>query len=102
MKILNFENQRILTLGKFLWKVRNNETPANIAMLFNSRTRVYGDNNYKYQIPTVNTELLKRNVVYQGPLVWNSIPADIKNKKNIFCFKKALRNYLSNKSGKHI
>ena len=65
-----------------MWKVANNETPNTIASLFSKRHRVYdGDNNYKYYIPTINTDLMKRNIIYQGPVIWNTIPSEIKNKK---------------------
>ena len=32
----------------------------------------YRENNLKYHIPNINLALLKRNIVYQGPRIWNS------------------------------
>lgn len=94
LRIFSFEKQRILNIAKFMWKVANNETPNTIASLFSKRHRVYGDNNYKYYIPTINTDLMKRNIIYQGPVIWNTIPSEIKNKKNIFSFKNAFRKHM--------
>ena len=94
LRIFSFEKQRILNIAKFMWKVANNETPNTITSLFSKRHRVYGDNNYKYYIPTINTDLMKRNIIYQGPVIWNTIPSEIKNKKNIFSFKNAFRKHL--------
>ena len=54
----------------------------------------YRENNLKYHIPNINFALLKRNIVYQGPRIWNNLKNDIKIKKNIFSFKKALKNEL--------
>ena len=94
LKIFSFEKQRIFNIANFMWKITNKETPDTITSLFSIRTRVYGDNNYKYHLPSINTVLMKRNIIYQGPLVWNTIPPEIKNKKNIFCFKNAFRKHL--------
>ena len=57
----------------------------------------YGENNLKYHISNINLELLKRNIVYQGPKIWNSLKNDIKIKKTIFSFKKPLKNELLEK-----
>ena len=54
----------------------------------------YRENNLKYHIPNINLALLKRNIVYQGPRIWNSLKNDIKIKESIFSFKKALKNEL--------
>ena len=77
-----------------MWKITNKEIPDTITSLFSIRTRVYGDNNYKYHLPSINTVQMKRNIICQGPLVWNRIPPEIKNKKNSFCFKNAFRKHL--------
>ena len=94
LKIFSFEKQRIFNIANFMWKITNKETPDTITSLFSIRTRVYGDNNYKYHLPSINTVLMKRNIICQGPLVWNTIPPEIKNEKNIFCFKNAFRKHL--------
>ena len=98
MKILTLEKIRQLTIGNFMWKVSNDEIPETIKNNFQLRPRMYGDQNYKYYLPLPNSDLLKRNIIYQGPLIWNSIPSDIKNKKNSLGFKNSLRNFLFNYS----
>ena len=35
---------------------------------------------------------MKRNIIYQGPLVWNAIPPEIKNKKIFSALKMHLGN----------
>ena len=100
LKILNFDDLRMFTIGNFMWKLTNNETPKTIKNNFTLRHKVYGDHNYKYYLPLANTEILKRNIRYQGPLVWNSIPSDIKMKMNIQCFKNSFRKFLFNNNKK--
>ena len=41
-------------------------------------------------MPVTNTELMKRNISYKGPKIWNMINTDMKNKKSFLCFKAAL------------
>ena len=71
--------------------------PDTIRSSFNIRNREYGENNLKYHISNINLELLKRNIVYQGPKIWNSLKNDIKIEKTIFSFKKPLKNELLEK-----
>ena len=51
----------------------------------------------KYHLPNINSELLKRNIIYQGPNIWNSLESNIKNKKSIYSFKRTLKNELLEK-----
>ena len=76
-----------------MWKIIKNETPDTITSLFSIRTRVYGGQQLQVSF-TIKTVPMKRHIIYQGLLVWNTIPPEIKNKKNIFCFKNAFRKHL--------
>ena len=67
---------------------------------FSVKKRGYGNKNYKFHIPTIKSNLLKRNIIYQGPKVWNSISFGICSKKSISCFKYACIKKLDEK--KHI
>ena len=80
-----------------MWQLTYKNIPDTIKSSFNFRNREYGGNNLKYHVPNINLELLKRNIVYQGPRIWNRLKNDIKNKKSIFSFKKALKNELLEK-----
>ena len=51
-------------------------------------------NNAKFYLPLANTNLFKRDIVYQGPKLWNSIPANIRNKVSVPTFKTALIKHL--------
>ena len=71
--------------------------PDTIKSAFNIRKRDYKENNLKDHIPNINLELLKRNIEYQGPKIWNSLKNDIKIQITIFSFKKTLKNELLEK-----
>jgi hypothetical protein len=45
-----------------------------------------------------NTKLFKQSIVYNGVLVYNTLPREIKSVKSIIKFKKILRNFLLEKS----
>ena len=65
--------------------------------MINIRKKDYREKNLKYHIPNINLELLKRNIVYQVPKIWNSLKNNIKIKKIIFSFKKNFKKKLLEK-----
>ena len=97
LEILDFEKHKFLTISSFMWQLTYNNIPDTIKTAFKTRNRDYGENNLKYHLPNINSELLKRNVIYQGPKIWNSLKNNIKNKKSIYSFKKTLKNKLLKK-----
>ena len=50
------------------------------------------ERNHKYHVPNVSSELSKRTIIYQGPKIWNKLKNGVKNKTNIFSFKRFLKN----------
>ena len=80
-----------------MWQLTYDNIPHTMKSSFNIRSREYGENNLKNHIPKINLKLLKRNIVYPGPRIWSSLKNDIKIKKSIFSFKKALKNELLEK-----
>ena len=97
LKILDFEKYKFLTISSFMWQLTYNNIPDTIKTAFKTRNRDYGENNLKYHLPNINSELLKRNIIYQGPKIWNSLKNNIKNKKSIYSFKRTLKNKLLEK-----
>ena len=94
LNILYFEKLKLLKIGVFMWKVLNDEVPQTLKDHFSIRERNYGHNNAKFHLPLANTNLFKRDITYQGPKLWNSIPANIKNNVSVPRFKTALKKYL--------
>ena len=85
---LDFDKHKFLTISSSMWQLTYDNIPDTIKSSFNIRNRDYGVNNRKYHIPNISSEILKRNIVYQGPKIWNNLKNDIKTKKSILSFKK--------------
>ena len=81
-------------MGIFMWKILNDEVPQTLKDHFSIREENYGHENTKFHLPMANTNLFKRDIVYQGPHFWNSIPANIGNKLSVPKFTTALNKYL--------
>ena len=79
-----------------MWQLTHDNIPKTIKSAFKTRNRNYGENNLKYHVPNINSELLKRNI-YQGPKIWNSLESNIENKNSIYSFKRTLKNELLEK-----
>ena len=88
-KILNFKKQKTLVSASFMWRVANKEASSTVTGQFSLKERVYGNKNVKFHIPSVRSNLLKRNIIYQGPKLWNSITVETCSKKSIQTFKTA-------------
>ena len=54
---------------------------------FLTRVKNYGNQNLKFHLPIANTNLFKRDIFYQGPELWNSLPFDIRSKKDFLHLK---------------
>ena len=52
-EILNFENQRNMQTASFMWKLRNNETPASISEHFQIRNRTFGEESIMFLLPSL-------------------------------------------------
>ena len=87
-KILNFKKQKALASACFILRVANKEAPSTITGQFPLKERVCGNKNLKFHIPSVRSNLLKRNI-YQGPQLWYSTSVENCSKKSIQTFKTA-------------
>ena len=57
----------------------------------------YTRNAKNFHIPKVRTSLFQKSVFYQGPLIWNSIPDDIRKVTSFNVFKRKLKeNFIQN------
>ena len=97
LKVLDFDKHKFLTISSFMWQLTYDNIPDTIKSSLNIRNRDYGVNNRKYHIPNISSEILKRNIVYQGPKIWNNLKNDIKTKNSILSFKNTLKKKLLEK-----
>ena len=49
--------------------------------------------NGSLQIPKPNNELFRNSLLYQGSLLWNSLPPEIQNAPDILSFKKLYKSH---------
>ena len=47
-------------------------------------------------VPLPKSNLLKRNLLYAGPKLWNSLPNELQAVHNLYTFKQSLKNYILN------
>ena len=67
LKVLDFDKHKLLTISSFMWQLTYDNIPDTSKCSLSIRNRDYGENNLKYHIPNINLELIKRNILYQGP-----------------------------------
>ena len=67
-------------------------------LTFGSNKHNYGTrNSYNkhLNIPKPRTEQYKHSLLYNGPILWNSIPLSIRNSDNLDVFKAKLKSFIS-------
>ena len=85
-------------VGKLMFNQirKNHNVSENISSL--NSTHIYNTRssyNQNYYVPSVNSNIGKTSFRYSGPLVWNSLPKNIKTSTK-FQFKHLLKNHLLN------
>ena len=95
LKVLDFDKNKFLTISSFMWQLTYDNIPDIIKSSLNITNRDYGVNNCKYHIPNIISEILKRNIVYQGPKIWNNLKMTSKLKGASSVLKKLLKGHLT-------
>ena len=83
LNILKFDKLKKLKMRIFMWNILHDEVPETSKSHISIRERSYGNQNLKFCLPIANTNLLKRDIVYQGPQLW-TIHLLIKEAKKLF------------------
>ena len=92
LNVLSFEESLFLNKAKIMYKIAKNIIPPYICDLFHRRSdsimnttlRSVSDENFV--TPRPNLSIFKENLSYSGPVIWNSIPLEIKNSSSLKCF----------------
>ena len=103
-----FHSQRILTLYDryqyvlgiimFLWHKKL--LPDSLLEYFSLNCDIH---NYftrsaaKFHLPKIRTSLFYYSVIYQGPIIWNSLPMEIRQIDSLNLFKRKMKNYFIDK-----
>ena len=92
LKILTVFERLFLRKSKFMFKVDRSETPPYINDMFNHR--IFDENmpllrsaiSSNFIPPRPKKEIFKQSLIYSGPIVWNSLPATLKNVNSVSSF----------------
>ena len=77
-----------------MFKIRNSLLPAlgHHQFVVNSATHEYGTRKKDdLKLPYCRTNLRQNTICFQGPKLWNNIPADIKQTKSLNIFKRSVQ-----------
>ena len=99
LNILSFEQ----SVAKIMFKVANSLIPQYICDLFQRRldNSLHASlrsvsNEHSVRIPKSNLSIFKDSISYSGPIIWNSIPNEIKNSSTCCSFTQNVINWLKN------
>ena len=94
---LTIHEQNIQNLAIETFKALNDLSTPDFSELFQLNESLYGlrsNGPQKLCIPNINSVRFgKGSIRYFGPVIWNSIPAKIRNAKTLSSFKKKIRKW---------
>ena len=97
LKILDIFQINTLDIAKFMFRYHNNLLPPLFFNLFmtNSQVHKYDTRTAgNYRVHPCRTNIKKFTILYQGPRVWNCLPASITNLSSFPLFKKKVLEFL--------
>ena len=85
-----------------MYKISKSKTPSYINEMVNLRqvhenttiTRTCAKNNFL--IPKPNKEIFKQSLTYSGPIIWNNLPTNIKERTSTMAFQSNLIRLMKN------
>ena len=97
LKILDIFQINTLDIAKFMFRYHNNLLPPLYLNLFmtNSQVHTYDTRTARnYRMHSCRTNIKKFTILYQGPRVWNCLPASITNLPSFSTFKNKVLEFL--------
>ena len=84
-----------------MYKVVHDMVPQYIKDLFQLRADTVPDtsrsvSNQNFYIPKPNISFFKNSLSYSGPVIWNTIPSDMKNSSPINTFTRNVVKWIAN------
>ena len=104
LNILSFDQNVFVNKAKTMYKVANSLLPQYIIDFFQlradslSETALRSVTNHNFTIPKPKSSLYKENLAYSGPVIWNTIPPEIKRSLTKGSFTSKLLNWLQSES----
>ena len=90
-----YVRRRKLKAPQLMLKILKGNMPSYLRTLFSIRNTEYNmrNNQFKLKLPKPRTNYLKRSISYDGALLWNSLPEEIRSLTVFPQFKKAINDY---------
>lgn len=106
LNILSLEQSVFVNKATIMFKVTNNLIPQYVCDLFERRLdgsvhtslRSNSISGHNFKIPKPKLNIFKNSISYSGPIIWNSIPNEIKNSSTCKAFVQNCKNWLTNSS----
>ena len=103
LKLLNIYDIYKYQLGIFMFLCHRKLLPISLLKYYTLNCNIHSHvtrNAANFHIPKVRTTLSYKSVIYQGPLVWNTLPIYIRNSKTLNSFKTKYKQNLQDKYNK--
>ena len=96
-RLLDIFQINTLNIAKFMFCYHNNLLPPLFLNLFKTNSQVHKYDTRtagNYRVHPCRTNIKKFTILYQGPKVWNCLPASITNLSNFSTFKDKVLEFL--------
>ena len=97
LKLLNIYDIYKYQLGIFMFLCHKKLLPTSVLKYYSLNCNIHSHatrNAANFHIPKARTMLTYKSIVYQGPVVWNSIPNEIRNSITLNLFKCKYKKFL--------
>ena len=102
--ILNVIDMHNCYIAVFMFSCFNGNLPTFLLTCFNLNCDVHNFNTrnaLNYNLPKIRTTCMKNSLFFKGPLIWISIPQEIKKCKTVNLFKIKYKKIMLNKYNNH-
>ena len=91
--ILPLQKQFDFNNSMLMYKTLHGLAPPYLSALLYKAPERYGSN--RYLLPSTRIDMCKARFAFVGPLMWNSLPSNVKNSKTVTIFKCSLKKHLN-------
>ena len=94
---LPVEQRITFKLATLTYKVLQNKSPAYLSDLltpYRPARHLRSTSQHLLSVPRINSAIGRRSFTYAAPVVWNSLPVDLKTSSSLSLFRSSLKTYL--------
>ena len=97
LKMLHFDDLYLYKVGIFMYLCHNQLLPELLLTYFDLNCNIHNHrtrNAINFHLPLTRTSFSQKSIIYQGPIIWNSLPPVIKESRSLNVFKSNLKKYI--------